>query len=69
MFQKIQKEQSKKLILAEKRISQLEGKLKLKDEKLKLEKKKSKSLSDKLSRSNSLKSALKEEVSELKKNF
>ena len=69
MQTKAERNLERQLHKSEKRVSQLEQELQLEKKNVKIEKGKNKILTEKLSRRNSSQSALKEEVSELKKTF
>ena len=69
MQTKAEKNLEKQLLKSEKRVSQLEQSLQSEKQNVKDEKKKNKVLTEKLTRRNLSQSVLKEEVSELKKNF
>ena len=69
MQTKAEKNLANLLLKSEKKVSQLEQHLNLEKENVKIEKKKNKVLTEKLSRRNLSQTALKEEVIELKKTF
>ena len=69
MQTKSEKNLANLLLKSEKKVSQLEQHLNLEKENVKIEKKKNKVLTEKLSRRNLSQTALKEEVIELKKTF
>ena len=69
MQTKAERNLEKRLVKSEKRVLQLEQYLQLAKADVKQEKQKNKVLTEKLSRRSLSQSALKEEVTELKKNF
>ena len=69
MQTKAERNLEKRLVKSEKRVLQLEQDLQLAKADVKQEKQKNKVLTEKLSRRSLSQSALKEEVTELKKNF